>query len=322
MSAKEVLRTTFDGTPLNSTEAPAQSASLENALSAKQPQDASEQVVESAGAEEPSAKEEENREADKYAKGFAALSRKEKAVREREAALQKKEEELEARLSDMEAKLNGYSEFDSRLKDKPLQALQEKGLSLQDLVDLQLNDEQPTPEMQIKALNEKIASIEEKHASELDKFRTEQLEREKSEEQALYDETIQDFKASIEEFVNEKSEDYPLIKAMGHTQLVYDVIEQQHSDTGRILSLEEASKSVETYLEAEISKYKGNEKIAKLLELQATKEEDSTDVKQPVKETVTLSNTHSASVPNRHSRKMSNEESIAEAAKLIRWDAD
>ena len=97
---------------------------------------------------------------DQFASKFAALSRKEKALRERESDYESKFEEMERKLSEYEAK-NKEPEVDweHMLRNDPLKALEEAGLGYDKLTELALNDGRLTPDMQMAAMREEIERI-------------------------------------------------------------------------------------------------------------------------------------------------------------------
>ena len=76
---------------------------------------------------------------------FAALSRKEKALRDRELELDKKYGNKEKELP-----------LERRIRANPLKALEELGLDYDKLTELALNDGRLTPDMQMKLMREEL----------------------------------------------------------------------------------------------------------------------------------------------------------------------
>ena len=273
--------------------------------------DASEEVEESLEqANEPE-------KSDDFSRKFAALSRREKEIRAKEAEYDKRIAELEQRLNSFNEKSEPEPEpelpIEYRLKKNPLKALEEMGLSYDKLTELALNDGKLTPEMQMKLMREELEGDYKKKFEELE---NRLLEKEKSDEQRRYDDIQRGFKNEIDEYVNSNLDKYELIQANEANDIIYDVIEEHYNDTGRILDIEEAAEAVENYLEEEA------EKLLKLGKLRSKFgiENDLEQEESPRQSQVTLSNAMSAQANERVAKKLSDEESKALAAKMLKWD--
>ena len=98
---------------------------------------------------------EEGSNQDQFASKFAALSRKEKALRERESEYESRFEEMERQLAEYEQS-NQEPEIDweHMLRNDPLGALEEAGLGYDKLTELALNDGKLTPDMQLSAMRQ------------------------------------------------------------------------------------------------------------------------------------------------------------------------
>lgn len=255
--------------------------------------------------------EESKKEEDRFSSKFAALSRREKQIRERERQIEQRQKEFEER----QGKLKDLESLEEKILANPLKWLEEKGVDFNTLSEMQLNELEPTPEMMYKRLEQKFESQLEEKTKEL---REQYLKEKEEEAERKYEQTINSFMEEITDFVNTQEEEYELIKANDSVQAVYDVIEQYHAKTGKILEVKEAADYVESHL------YEEAQKLLKLRKLQAKKEAEADkkvdDKKSDKKTQVTLSNEKSTQVPSRTNRLMSNEESLAEAAKLIQWD--
>lgn len=259
---------------------------------------------------EPEAEQESEK--DLFASKFAALSRREKALRQRE-------KEMESRLADLESKLQASEApkeepkveevpLEYRLRSNPLQTLEELGLNYQTLTELALNDGKLSPDMKLDLLRQ---DLEKKHQSEIEELRNQILEDKRAREEEKYEQTINNFKAQISEVVS-TSPEFELIQANDAVDVVYDVIEQHYKDTGRILDTKEAAEQVENFL---------MEEAQKLLKLNKLAQRKAEEVKPPVtkKATPTLTNSQAAQVPHREEKLLSNEESLARAAQMIKW---
>ncbi len=262
-------------------------------------------------------KEESKEEAD-FSKKFAALSRKEKDLRSRESSYEQRMAELQAKLDEIEAQKQQEPEVEPelpleyRLRKDPLGTLSEMGLDYDALTELALNDGKLSQDMQMKLMREEIEKGYQDKYSKLE----ERLNlKEKEEEEAQYNKVIDNFKSEIQDHVGGDSEAYELIQANEAQDLVYDVIEEHYKEEGKVLSIEEASEAVESYLEEEARKLLSLKKLSPKQEAELEAKEPSAPRQSPV----TLSNDHSAASQNQADRKLSNEESAAQAAKLLKW---
>ena len=232
---------------------------------------------------------------------FAALSRKEKALRDRELELDKKYGNKEKELP-----------LERRIRANPLKALEELGLDYDKLTELALNDGRLTPDMQMKLMREELEN------DYKDKFNSleERLNaKEKMEEEAKYDAVKQGFVGEINSFINENKSDFEYVAHNDATDVVYDVIEEHYNETGRILDIKDAVEAVESYLEEEAEKLLNLGKVKN--RLISMKDE----YEQPQRQSqTTLSNAHSAQANERVARKLSDEESKSAMAKMLQWD--
>jgi|TARA_R100000479_G_C6386216_1_gene203088 hypothetical protein len=232
---------------------------------------------------------------------FAALSRKEKALRERELELERKYGSKEKELP-----------LERRIRSNPLKALEELGLDYDKLTELALNDGRLTPDMQMKLMREELENdYKEKFNSLEERLNA----KEKMEEEAKYDAVKQGFVGEIESFINENKNDFEYVAHNEATDVVYDVIEEHYNETGRILDIKEAVEAVESYLEEEA------EKLLNLGKVKNRLNSIRDEYEQPQRQSqVTLSNAHSAQANERVGRKLSDEESKREMARMLQWD--
>ena len=248
---------------------------------------------------------------DQFASKFAALSRKEKALRDREADYEARFEDMQHRLSEYE---NQSSEpdvdWESMLRNDPLGALEEVGLGYDKLTELALNDGKLTPDMQLAAMREEMESEYRRKFEDLENRLT---EKEQAEESAYYDSVQNNFQEEIGSFVAQNPEKYELIEASSANDLVFDVIEEHYNETGSILDIEEAADAVENYLEEEANKFMKLRKISSRLGFDPRELEEL--------EQVTLSNDHSAQVQyDGANRMLTDDESKARAARMLQWE--
>tara|TARA_R100000664_G_scaffold18085_1_gene27085 strand:- start:887 stop:1759 length:873 start_codon:yes stop_codon:yes gene_type:complete len=252
---------------------------------------------------------------DDFSRKFAALSRREKEIRAKEAEYDKRIAELEERLGSFGKKPEPEPELpiEYRLKKDPLRALEDIGLSYDKLTELALNDGKLTPEMQMRLMREELEGGYKKKFEELE---NRLLEKERSDEQRRYDDIQRGFQNEIEDFVESNPDRYELIQANEANDIIYDVIEEHYNDTGRILDIEEAAEAVESYLEEEAEKLLSLGKLRSKFGI----ENDFEQEESPRQSQVTLSNAMSAQANERVAKKLSDEESKALAAKMLKWE--
>tara|TARA_R100001480_G_scaffold14854_4_gene23815 strand:- start:75 stop:989 length:915 start_codon:yes stop_codon:yes gene_type:complete len=253
---------------------------------------------------------EQEGEDDQFSRKFAALSRREKDIRAKEADYEYRMRELEEKLQELQnPPEEPQAPIEERLRRNPFETLEEMGLGYDKLTELALNDGKLTPEMQMKLMREEL---EHGYKSKFEELEERLAQKEQEEEYNKYESIETNFKQEIDSFVNGKDE-FELINANGASDLVYDVIEEHYNDTGRVLNMDEAAEAVESYLEDELEKLMSLGKVKSRF----SPRQEQVFKRQP---SPTLSNAHSAQAYQRADRPLSNEESVKEAAKLIRWD--
>lgn len=273
-----------------------------------------EQALESEGSE--SSKPQDNQ----FASKFAALTRKEKAAREREAELERRIAEIEAREKALEDRDSQYSSIDDFKRDllkNPLKYLNENDITFEKLTEMQLNEGNPTPEMLVARMQQEMESKFEERLSAL----AEEYEEDKRKAaEQRYEEVIQDYVDELADFVNESVDEegspkYELVKLNNAVPLVYEVVEAHHEETGKILSNDEACQLVEQYFEDEAKKLFEAKKFAS----RKIESEQQGSQERGSGESTTLSNDHTTDVGTSPA-KLSREQSLEQAAKLIRWE--
>ena len=254
---------------------------------------------------------EEGSSQDQFASKFAALSRKEKALRDRESEYESKFEEMERRLAEYEAQSQEPEvDWEHMLRNDPLRALEEAGLGYDKLTELALNDGKLTPDMQLAAMRQELENDYQRKFEELE----ERLNaKEQSEVESYYDAVQENFQDEIAGVVMSDPDRFELVQASEASALVYDVIEEHYNETGRVLDIEEAADAVESYLEEEAGKLMKLKKLSSRLGIDPRELE--------AMEQVTLSNDHSAQVNYEGANRMlSDEESKARAARMLQWE--
>lgn len=244
---------------------------------------------------------------------FAALTRKERQVREMERSIKQKEAEIAQKLAEFEEKSKSAQAQESALlaemRKNPLRFMEKHGLTFDQLTEMQLNAQNPTPEMLMEQMRAELkAEMEEKYG----KLTESLAEKEKREAQERYDAAVNGYKSEIQEFVTKNAETYELIVANGATDLMFETAEAFYKQTGQVPDLERVAQAVEKHLEDEANKILSLKKFQKLQQPQKTEA-------KPNQTAPTLSNTLAAEVPKSSNKLLSDEQSKAEAAKLLRW---
>jgi len=248
------------------------------------------------------APEPEPEEDPKFASRFAALTKKEREIIQRERAFK-----------EQQAKLQAYEKAMQQAKQNPLEYLQAAGLTLEEALQQIINEgKEPTEQDRLSSVEQKIKDYEE-HQRQL-QIRAQEYRKQQE---------LATIHKEIESFVEQNEEQYELIKAYNNIDLVWNVIERTYMETGGKVHLttEQACQAVEEQLLSE--KMEELELARKLKKLQAklAPEVSAESKQQPVSKTVspTLTNsggTVSTSPPRKFRTK---EESLAEAAKLLKW---
>ena len=168
---------------------------------------------------------------DRLRRGYAALARKEKSLRERETQLK--------RLEGLEKKA----------KESPLEFLKEFGLSYDQLTDLILGaDEKPEP-----TADDRVAALE----ARLENERVAREAADAAAKEANIERQINTFKTGVlAHGIKSNPDKYELINARGDdgVELVFEVIQSHFEKTQEVLSWDKAADYTEEHLETEARK--------------------------------------------------------------------
>ena len=209
--------------------------------------------------------------------------------------------QAEATLKQREQAVSEANRLASLAKDNPLHFLDHVGVSYDDITKRVLQGERPDP---TDSIRQEIQQLR----NELD---TRRQREEASQRQAALDEA----KNLVTSFV-EQSTDFPLTKAAGMQDLVFQRIYDHYSETGETLSEVNAAKEVEEYLSGVV------DKLTKIESVQARFENQEPVTEAPPATSLaqTLTNAHSASTPTRTETGMLPEsESLKRAAAMLEY---
>lgn len=249
-----------------------------------------------------------------FAPKFAALSRKEKQLRDEKRALEAERAKFKAEQEQREKEYKEKYIDAAVLKDRRavLKLLEEKGVPFKELAEMVLNGGEPTAD-------QLTSDVEKKLRGEMEAIKKRLEEKEAKEQEEKMAQTIHGFKQELNAFI-EKDPEYELIRAQDAQDLVFEVIETHYKNTeaetgtGVLLSNKEAADAVEKFLLEDAKKLVDREKVKKLMQPPPAPPKTPGQKAAP-----TLSNTQSTQVPTQGTKKLSDEESKREAAKLIKW---
>lgn len=224
---------------------------------------------------------------------FAALAKKDKIISKRTQELAAQEKSVKEMLAKADAENKRWADAKARAIENPLEAMRELGLTYEQVTEFILNKEKPTPNMEIAALRKDLETLRQQQKEE--KENSTKAAKEQAEKQNQ--ETIENFKSSLGEFVSENKDSYELLNALEDRglivpkDLIFRGIQMVHRDKGVIPTNKEAADGVQEYLLKEIENVIQSVKYFK----------DKYGTKEPTKEltpdgsipTTTLSNSMS-----------------------------
>lgn len=199
---------------------------------------------------------------------FAALARQEKQIRHERERIKAERESWEREKS---AHLNGYIPKD-RLKTNTLAAMEEAGISYDELTQQLLNSPAAQVDPTIRALEAKIAKLE----ADQQNFTKKQEETQTT----AYKQAVETIRNKVTGLVQSNPE-FEMIKALEQTEAVVALIEETFKAEGYVMSEEDAAKEVEEHLAEEAMKMAGLEKIKKRLNPPAPVEETAQKQQTP-----------------------------------------
>lgn len=243
---------------------------------------------------------------DPFSKNWGALHRQEKELRQREQAIKTQAAEVAE-----------YKTMQDLKKRDPKAWLAKQGLTFEELTQSFLKDEDPV-EAAKKYVEEKLGD-----------FETKQLEAQKDLQAKVDAQRLEDYKHQVKSQILTAGDTYELVNSLDEYELVYNVIEEYWNLNQKVLDNDTAAATVESYLAereaARLNKLQSIKKFKKQdvsTETQkATTVEKSTNPTQKQKESKTLTGQHAATpTAVGNSKKLSNEESVSQAASLLKWE--
>jgi hypothetical protein len=285
----------------------------------------------------PEPKTPETKPDDKFAAKFAALTRKEREVRERETKWKSEADAIKAEAAKAKEeaaqfrdKYGRFASLEESIKTDKRAAIKwalEQGASVEELSDALLEEMNPSPDKVLqkttseieKRMMEKIAALEAKLTAK----EQAELEAQKKAETDNFEKTVTQVKNELKQVID-SSDEYELIKLNESYDTVLEVMQEHYErqisdgvspDKVKILSYEEAANFTETFLDQQATK-QYEAKRAKL----AAKAPTGNEPAKPKTTSPTLSNTLSTEVQTGVEPKAkTREESLKRAARLLRY---
>lgn len=191
-----------------------------------------------AKAPEPTAPVEEKK-PDQFSKGFAAMAKKDKELRARNAQIRQKEIQIQEK----EAQ---FARFEQLKAQNPAEAIKTLGISYEDVTNSLLNGGTPSTEVEIKNIKQQMAEYIQKQEAEKQAL----VQKQQQAQVAQTQQVLSTFKTEVAEFVKANPEAYKLTNVEGEEayKLIADTVENVFYATKKIISKEEAAKTVEEYL--------------------------------------------------------------------------
>ena len=234
---------------------------------------------------------------------FAFLAKKEQAVVRQRQELKAQLEAMEqqkAEIAKLRQEIEGGRSKKESYRTNPLALLEEHGLSYKELTDYILNNNTVSTESQIKALQEKLESVERQREQD----RQEAAERAKRTAEQREQAVITEFKNEIGSFLKRETDKYELTNLYDSSDLVYDTVEEYFAKTNKVLSIPEACDLVEAYLEKQVEKSLATKKLS----TKVSRPQEPTASPQPAQQRKTLTNSnYTASTPSLVSPRVEND---------------
>lgn len=136
----------------------------------------------------------------------------------------------------------------------------------------------------------------------------EDMKRQRQEE--AQQKAVNDVKSQISSVISQDKDAYELIHAFDASEMVFDLLLDHYREHNEELDYTEAAKQVEKYLEDQVKRASSTKKISSLFQ------PSQSQGKEPAP---TLTGSMVSSPVSGTQRRLTPEESIAEAAKLIKW---
>lgn len=249
--------------------------------------------------------EQKPKESDPFDQKFAILSKKQKALFEKEKEI----EEKARRVREIE-------EREALFDKNPLEYFNKRGKSIDDILKMAVGEDQ-TPESKIEMLEKKLAAIEK------EKEENERKTKE-SEESRRQQEIIDNYKKDVKNEIEQDLERWEAIVATDSFEAVYEVILNYYQTHGEVPPTQWAADEVEKELVEQARKFSSLKKIGA-----SQSQPGMGDKQEELKTALSEQKTAVPTITNnlvpepqgqKQQRLLSDEESKAQVARLLRWN--
>lgn len=172
---------------------------------------------------------------------FAALARKEAEVYRKQQAVRQQQAEIARQAEEVKA----FQDLRRQAALNPVEALKALGLSYEQITEYMMNDNKPTPSLEVVSLRQEMEDFKKQQQTERDAARRQAESMAAQEQQQI----IEQFRGEVTDYVKQHSETYELTALYSADNLVYQVIEEAFNQSGKVLAIPEAAKMVEEHLE-------------------------------------------------------------------------
>ena len=288
------------------TEEAVQEAPAEEAPSAELMEEVAEEAAETPeAAEAPPEPERPD-----FSRQFAALARKERALRQKEQEIANFAKEREQ----FEGTSTRLADLQRLAKENPAKLLGELGINYDELTQQVINEGNPTEEQQLRLENEKLQARLGKLEEIYDKQRQ---QAEQAQIKAAHTQLVD----NIKNFVDD-SNTFEMVQHHDAYGLVAQVMQEHYNTTREVLEYGDAAKLVEDHFMAEAERYLGSKKLQeRFRELDKPRESETPEAaEQAVKRVKTLSNGDVAKKTETSGSTLeSKEKSLERVAAMIKW---
>lgn len=241
---------------------------------------------------------------------FAALARKEQEVFRKQQAIRQQQAELARQAEEIRA----FNSMRQQALQNPLEALKSLGLTYEQITDYVLNDNKPTPSLEVQSVRQEIEALKQQQQLERQRILEEQRQMQTQQQQEI----IENFREEVNEYVAQHADTYELTSLYGGANLVFQVIEEHYTQqlndgigAPKVMSIPEAAKLVEEHYEDLARKAQATKKFAATQQKVASPQTPQTA--QAPRIGPTLSNDLNASVAANPQRPRSDADRIAAA---------
>ena len=247
-----------------------------------------------------------------FSRQFAALARKERAIRQKEQEFARSSKEREQ----YEGTSTRLADLQRLAKENPAKLLGELGINYDELTQQVINEGNPTEEQQLRLENEKLQARLGKLEEVYDKQRQQA-------EQAQVSAARTQLVDNIKNFVDDSST-FEMVQHHGAYDLVAQVMQEHYNNASEVMEYGDAAKLVEDHFMAEAERYLGSSKLQeRFRELDKPRESETPEAaEQAVKRVKTLSNDNVAKKTETSGNVLeSKEKSLERVAAMIKWGA-